>query len=175
VVLMDAAPIVPRDISSAESVLRLTTLLGAFLRILVPPAKSKILPTGDFFLDDAGRFGLACRERVLGISSVSTCLSTGEGTVSGKGVGDAVEDRGLKPSKIVVSLFRREGSRSCGGCSGTRNTAYRGDFRTDTSSLVRTVSAVLEPDERGEEIALRNDAVVLLGVGHESLSSFKTL
>jgi hypothetical protein len=174
VVLMDAAPIVPREISNAERVLRLTILLGAFLRILEPPAKSKILPTGDFFLEDAGLVGLPGREGVLGISSVSTCLSAGAETVSVKGVGDGVEERGLSPSKIVVSLFRREDSGSCRCCSGTRNTAYRGDFRTETSSLVRTVSAVPGPDERGEETALRKDAVVLLGVGHGSLSSFKT-
>src|SRR5271170_4546599 len=99
---MDAAPIVPREISNAERVFRLTTVLGAFLRIFEPPVKSKILPTGDFFREDAGGFRLLSREGVLGISGVSTCLSGGAETVCVKGVGDGVEDRGLSPSKIVV-------------------------------------------------------------------------
>jgi hypothetical protein len=41
-------------------------------------------------------------------------------------------------------------------------------------SLVRTVSAVLVPDERGEETALRKEAVVLLGVEQVSRNSFNT-
>lgn len=120
-VLIDAAPIVPREISNAERVLILTTLLGGFLRIFELPEKSKILPTGDFFLVEVE--GVVGAGGVLGISSSLTCLASGAETVSVKGVGDGVEDRRLRPSNMVVSLFRRDGCDSSNGCSGTRNTA----------------------------------------------------
>jgi hypothetical protein len=54
VVLMEAEASVPREISRADKVFILTTLLAGFLRILDDPAKSKILPTGDFRLGEAG-------------------------------------------------------------------------------------------------------------------------
>ena len=90
-VLIEAAPIVPNEISNADRVLRLTTLLGGFLRIFELPEKSKSLPTGEVFL--AGLGGVVGAGGVLGISSSLARVSSGTDTVPVKGVGDGVEDR----------------------------------------------------------------------------------
>jgi hypothetical protein len=66
------------------------------------------------------------------------------------GLGDGV---GLRPSKMVASLFLREGN---WGELGERNCW---DCPIETSSLVRTVSFVLAGEDQGEEAALRKEAV----------------
>jgi hypothetical protein len=174
-VTIEAEAIVPREISKAESVFNFL-LLGFFFTILFPEpaARSIIFPTdkrGDFRCDedpqDSGRPALLPAESgrgedCPGIWRVSAIVGDDE-WIDG--------DRMLRPSKIVASLVRRE---AWGSISGWRKW---GDWRTETSSLVRTVSAVLEATEKGEEIALRKDAVVELGVGvagNASRNSFRT-
>ena len=82
---------------------------------------------------------------------------------------ECTEDRVLTSSKIVVPVLRRE------EYSGWRR---RGDCCCcccgETSSLVRTVSAVLEAGEYGEEIALLKEVDVELGAEYELRNSFKT-
>jgi hypothetical protein len=108
-----------------------------------------VLSLSEIRLEPAEGAGLGC-----GIWSDCTLVgdAVGERTAGGETEGFG-EGMGLRPSKMVASLFLREenwgelGERNCGDC------------RMETSSLVRTVSLVLEGEDQGEEAALRKEAV----------------
>jgi hypothetical protein len=108
------------------------------------------------------------REDNSGTLRESTDLKS---SVNGLGEEDKTDDRVLKPSKIVISLCRREVPCSTRCCSGNRKAPYSGDLLTEMSSLVLAVSIVRVP---GIERSLWKDAVGL-ALGNVSLSSLNKL